>query len=313
MSGTLDRVNKAMVGAAFASVLVGGSVPITGMLDGYPILAGQSIRYGIAAVALLIWLRGRLPMPSVRDVPALIGMVGAGMLGFNAAILLAQRYATPGFVAAMLGGSPLVLAIVVPALRGRRPNPRALIGAILVVVGVAVLTGGGSWHGPGLALALLVLVCEVIFTLAGVGVTRRLGATAASTWACIGAAVGGALITTGKSEWHLPTWRELAALVVLGTLVTAVAFVLWYTGVSVLGADRAGVLIGLMPLSGLGVAVIVGAQPLTITALTGAVVVALGCTAGLRARPSGNRDKPQPYRRRRGRDRQPAASGLPPR
>jgi drug/metabolite transporter (DMT)-like permease len=301
-------VNKAMVGAACASLLVGGSVPITGLLDGYPILAGQAIRYGIAAVALLIWLRGRLPMPSARDIPGLIGMVGAGMLGFNAAILLAQRYATPGFVAAMLGGSPLVLAILVPALRGRRPNARALIGAILVVLGVAVLTGGGSWHGPGLALALLVLVCEVIFTLAGIGVTRRLGATAASTWACIGAAVGGALITTGKSEWVLPTLQEFAALVVLGTLVTAVAFVLWYTGVSVLGADRAGVLIGLMPLSGLGVAVIVGAQSLTITALIGAVVVALGCAAGL----SGNRDTPQPYPRRRGRDRQPAASGLPP-
>jgi len=71
------------------------------------------------------------------------------------------------------------------------------------------------------------------------------------------------------------------ALLVLGTLVTAVAFVFWYTGVRVLGADRVGVLIGLMPLSGLGVAVIVGAQALTITALGGAVVVAFGCVVGL--------------------------------
>ncbi|MBP2320845.1 drug/metabolite transporter (DMT)-like permease [Kibdelosporangium banguiense] len=292
-------MNKAMVGAAFASVLVGASVPITGMLDGYPVLAGQAIRYGIAAVALLIWLKGRLPMPSARDIPGLIAMVVAGMLGFNAAILLAQRYATPGFVAAMLGGSPLVLAIVVPALRGRRPNARALIGATLVVLGVAVLTGGGSWHGPGLALALLVLVCEVAFTLGGVGVTRRLGATAASTWACIGAAVGGALITTGENAWSRPTWRELIALTVLGTLVTAVAFVLWYTGVSVLGADRAGVLIGLMPLSGLGVAVIVGAQALTITALGGAVVVAAGCVLGLSVRaPSATRPAPDRVARR---------------
>jgi hypothetical protein len=40
-----------------------------------------------------------------------------------------------------------------------------------------------------------------------------------------------------------------------------------------------------MPLSGLGVAVIVGAQVLTLTALSGAVVVALGCVVGL-SRPS---------------------------
>jgi drug/metabolite transporter (DMT)-like permease len=297
--------NKAMLLAALASVLVGGSVPITGMLDGYPILAGQSIRYAIGALALLLWVKGKLPMPSLRDVPGLIGMIAAGMLGFNAMILVAQRYATPGFVAAIIGGSPLVLAIVVPALRGRRPNLRVLAGAAAVVAGVVVLTGGGSWHGPGLVLALLVLACEVTFTLAGAGVVQRIGAVAASTWACIGAAVGGALITTVQGDWALPTMPQGIALVLLGTLVTAVAFVFWYTGVSVLGADRAGVLIGLMPLSGLGVAVIVGAQPLTITALGGAVVVAIGCATGL----TGRRGRSRPYPSRRDREPTPAATG----
>ncbi|GAB3871434.1 hypothetical protein GCM10029964_007740 [Kibdelosporangium lantanae] len=88
-------MTKEMLLAAIASVLVGGSVPLTGMLDGYPVLTGQAIRYAIAAVVLLLWLRGRLPRPSWRDVPGLVGMIGAGMLGFNALILLAQHYATP--------------------------------------------------------------------------------------------------------------------------------------------------------------------------------------------------------------------------
>ncbi|MEV4318723.1 DMT family transporter [Actinocrispum sp. NPDC049592] len=277
-------MNKAMWSAAVASLLVGGSVPVTGMLDGYPILLGQAIRYGIGAIALLIWQKGRLPLPGRRDIPGLVGMVGAGMLGFNATILIAQRYATPGLVSAVIGISPLVLAILVPALRRERPNPRALGGAAVVVLGVVVLTGGGSWHGPGLLLALLVLACEVTFTLAGVGVVERIGAVAASTWACIGAAAGGFTVTIWESDWALPTWTQAAALLVLGTLVTAVAFAFWYTGVRRLGADRVGVLIGLMPLSGLGVAVIVGAQPLTITALGGALVVAAGCFVGLSSR-----------------------------
>ncbi|MET0134792.1 MAG: DMT family transporter [Kibdelosporangium sp.] len=285
-------MTKAMLLAAVASILVGGSVPITGMLDGYPILAGQAIRYGIGALALLVWLRGRLPVPGRRDLPGLIGMVGAGMLGFNALILVAQRHATPGFVAAIIGGSPLVLAILVPALRGSRPDPRVVIGAGLVVAGVLVLTGGGSWHGPGLLLALLVLACEVTFTLAGTGVVRRIGAVAASTWACVGAAVSAGLITTVRAEWEMPSLFQGFSLFVLGTAVTAVAFAWWYTGVSVLGADRAGVLIGLMPLSGLGVAVIVGVQPLTITALGGAVVVAIGCATGLTGRRGRSRTCP---------------------
>jgi drug/metabolite transporter (DMT)-like permease len=79
------------------------------------------------------------------------------MLGFNAAILAAQRYAEPGFVAAMIGGSPVFLALLVPAVRGRRPALFALVGACVVVAGVVVLSGGGSWHGPGLVLAALAL------------------------------------------------------------------------------------------------------------------------------------------------------------
>jgi drug/metabolite transporter (DMT)-like permease len=288
-------VTKEMLLAAIASVLVGGSVPLTGMLDGYPVLTGQAIRYAIAALVLLLWLRGRLPRPSWRDAPGLVGMIGAGMLGFNALILLAQHYATPGFVAAVLGGSPLVLAILVPALRGRRPNSRALVGALLVFGGVAVLSGGGSWHGPGLVLALLVLAGEVTFTLAGAGVVRRIGAVGASTWACIGAAVGGFVVTAFTGTWVLPSQREGVVLVVLGVVVTAVAFVFWYTGVRALGADRVGVLIGLMPLSGLAVAVILGAQPLTTTATVGAVVVAVGCVTGL----GGTRSRSRRYPRRR--------------
>ncbi len=276
--------------AAVASVLVGASVPVTGLLDGYPVLSGQALRYGIGALLLLGWLLAtgrRVPVPTRRDLGGLTLMVGAGMLGFNAAILVGQRYATPGFIAAMLGAGPLVLAVIAPALRGRRPSPNTLIGAALVGLGVVVLSGGGSWHGPGLALAVLVMACEVLFTLGGVGVVARLGAVEASMWSCVGAAVGGSVLSTawhGTAAWPMPTVTEAAAIVVLGSLVTAVAFGFWYNGVAVLGADRVGVLIGLMPVAGLVAAVVLGRQPLTLVAVGGAVAIAVGCALGLSLR-----------------------------
>jgi len=273
--------------AAVAAVFVGASVPVTGLLDGYPVLSAQAVRYGIGAVLLLVWLRGRVPVPSRRDLGGLTVMVGAGMLGFNAAILVGQRHATPGFIAAVLGASPLVLAVAAPMLRGRRPAPAALAGSGLVGAGVLVLSGGGAWHGPGLALALLVLACEVAFTLGGVGVVGRLGAVGASFWACAGAAVGGAVLSTltgGVDAWPAPTATEVTAVLVLGSLVTAVAFVFWYTGVAVLGADRVGVLVGLMPVAGLAASVVLGRQSLTAVAVGGALVVAAGCALGLSRR-----------------------------
>lgn len=283
--------------AALAAIFVGASVPVTGLLDGYPVLSAQAVRYAIGAVLLLGWLRGRVPVPTRRDLGGLAVMVGAGMLGFNAAILLAQRYATPGFVAAMLGASPLVLAVAAPLLRGRRPSRPALAGGALVAAGVVVLSGGGSWHGPGLVLSVVVVLCEVAFTLGGVGVVARLGAVAASFWSCLGAAAGGALLSTllaGAHAWPAPTATEAVAVLVLGSLVTAVAFGCWYTGVAVLGADRVGVLIGLMPVAGLAASVLLGRQDLTAVAVLGVLVVTAGCVLGLRRPPVTAPARPAP-------------------
>lgn len=267
-----------------ATVLVGASVPVTGLLAGYPVLSGQAIRYAIGAVVLYAWLRRsgrRLPRVGVRDLVGLAGMVGPGMLGFNAAILAAQRYAEPGFVAAMIGISPLALALL-----GGRRRLATVPGAAAVGVGVVVLSGGGSWHGPGLLLSALVPVGEVLFTVSGAGVVRRLGVLETCVLACGLAAGVGAVVSTvlhGASAWPAPSGVDVVALLVLGVLVTAVAFCWWYTCVSALGAGRAGVLIGLMPVAGFVMSVLLGAQPLTATGVGGALLVGAGCAIGLRS------------------------------
>lgn len=283
-----DQKRIAISAGALACVIVGGSVPVTGMLDGYPLLTGQAMRYAVGGLVLLAWAYSRrrpLPLPRPRDLVSLVGLAATGMLGFNAALLLAQRYAEPGFVAAMLGGTPLVLAIIAPLLAGRRPAPVAIAGAAVVVVGIAVLSGGGSWHGPGLLLAVLTMLCEASFTLLAVGVVSRLGSFAVSTWCCLLAAVLGAAVGTivdGSSAWQLPSVRESLAMIALGILVTAVGFCCWYRAVSELGADRAGVLIGLMPVSGLAVSVGLDVQPLTMVSAAGVALVTAGCVVGLR-------------------------------
>ncbi|HEX4704087.1 MAG TPA: EamA family transporter [Pseudonocardiaceae bacterium] len=280
----------AVASGALATVLVGVSVPVTGLLAQYPLLSGQAIRYAIGALALYVWLRGsgrRLRRPSRRDLLGLAGMIGAGMLGFNAAQLTAQRYAEPGFVAAVLGGGPLILALLAPALRGRRPALGVVLGALVVVFGVVVLSGGGSWHGPGLLLSILTLLGEVTFTLSGAGVTERLGIVETCVLACGAAAVIGAVLSTvsaGPAAWPIPTVTQIVALLVLGVLVTAVAFCCWYVCVSAVGADRAGILSGLMPLSGLVTSVLLNAQTLTVLSIVGALLVGAGCAIGLRGK-----------------------------
>ncbi|MEV0679998.1 DMT family transporter [Actinosynnema sp. NPDC050436] len=293
-------MRTAITSGALGSVIVGASVPVTGLLQDYPLLTGQALRYALGGVILLGWTLargGRLVVPSARDWPALAALAATGMLGFNACVLYSQRYAEPGFVAAVLGASPLVLALGAPLLAGRRPALGAVVGAGVVVAGVVLLSGGGAWHGPGLALAVLTMLGEVSFTLFAVGVVRRLGGVAVATWCCLLAAVAGGALGTFVGGWQVPTPREGVSLVVLGVLVTAVAFGLWYFAVGRLGADRAGVLIGLMPVAGLAASVALGAQEPTAAAVLGAAAVALGCAVGLRrvsARPAPSAARPEP-------------------
>lgn len=206
MTTTLARPTSfpklAVASGALATTMVGACVPVTGLLIGYPVLSGLAIRYAIGAAVLYVWLRRkgrRLPRPGPRDLLGIAGMIACGMLGFNAAILEAQRYAQPGLIAAMIGGAPLVLALLVPALRGRRPGALALIGAATVTVGVLVLSGGGSWHGPGLALAGLTLIGEVLFTVFGARVAERLGVLETCVLSCALAAIAAAAIGTATT------------------------------------------------------------------------------------------------------------------
>lgn len=283
----LSRTSLAVVSAGTTAVLIGASVPVNGMLRDLPMWTAQGVRYGTAGLLLLGWARLRgtqVVRPTSRDLPALVGLAATGMLGFSFSQLWAQQYADPGFVAAALGFIPLLLGLFAPLLSRRRPSYQVVLGSAVVVTGIVVLSGGGAWHGPGLLLVVVTVACETSFTLFAVGVVTRMGGFSVSIWCCLiagVAGVGGGIGLGEVAEWRVPDLRELGALLVMTVLVTAVGFCLWYHGLAQLGADRVGVLVGVTPVSGLAVAVAVGAQSLTVAALVGVALVAVGCVLGL--------------------------------
>ena len=63
-----SREAYGVAGAIAAPVILGSSVALSRVLTDYPLLTGQTIRYGIAAVGLwaLFKLRG-LPFPSLTS------------------------------------------------------------------------------------------------------------------------------------------------------------------------------------------------------------------------------------------------------
>ncbi|MGW5055114.1 DMT family transporter [Actinokineospora sp. NPDC004072] len=282
-----------------AAALVGGTVPVSGLLVDYPLLTGQAGRFLLGAAVLAAFMRVRgipLGRPRLADLPALGAVVGVGMLGFNATLIAAQDHADAGLVAAVLGGSPLVLALLGPLLARQRPAVAAIAGAAVVVSGVAVLSGGGSWSGPGLLLAVLTMLGEVGFTLFAVGLIRRHGGYATSFWTHFAAGVAGAVLAAALETPRLPTATEATALATVAVLAVFAAC-LWFGAVRTLGAGRAGVLIGAMPVAGFVVSVLLGAEPLRPAGVAGALLVAAGCVIGLRQRRATDRREPSGERR----------------
>jgi drug/metabolite transporter (DMT)-like permease len=83
----------------------------------------------------------------------------------------------------------------------------------------------------------------------------------------------------------------------LAVAVTAVAFVLWYSSVRRLGASRAGLLTGIVPIAAAAVGVLLGGPAPTPLVWAGIAVVAAGLALGLPGgRPRGRRLVRRPLR-----------------
>src|SRR5207245_5469027 len=131
-----------MLFCALAITILGSSFPVTRLLLGYPVLAGQALRYALAAVILSALVRGGT-RPTGRQVARLVALAATGLVGFNICALAALRAGDPPLLGTVVGATPLVLAILGPAMARRRPSVRLAGAAAVVVTGVALVEGGG--------------------------------------------------------------------------------------------------------------------------------------------------------------------------
>jgi signal transduction histidine kinase len=270
----------AAAGGALACVIVGSSFAVSAELAALPLAFGQALRYGAAAILLTVLLRGRLGRPARADVVRLAGVAAFGAVGFNVCLVAAVERADPALVGVVIGCAPLLLVV----LGGGRRDLRVLAAAAVVVAGAGLVQGTGDGGGStGQALAAGALVCECLFSLLAAPLLPRLGAlrfSAHVTW--MAGAMFAMLTAADIGHLRAPDRMETAALAFLTLLPTALAFVLWYGAVHRLGVDRAGLLVGLMPVAALATSVLLGLQRARLEQLAGVLLVAGGVTGGLR-------------------------------
>jgi drug/metabolite transporter (DMT)-like permease len=281
MSTTL----KGSLLAAGALALVGSLVAAADLVEGYPLAAGQALRYAAAGLVLLAVARGRLPRLDRREAVAMVALAATGLVLFNVFVIEGVRETDPATVGVIVGCVPVVLAFAGPLLEKRPLSGRVIVAAVVVAAGAAgVQWAGGGITEKGLLLALGALGCEAAFSLLAVPHLTRLGPLAVSTYACLLAVpmlAAWSLIADG-AHLPLPNAEQGAALAYMALGVTVFGFLAWYSAVNLLGVERAGLFSGVLPVSALAFSAFLGVAEITPERLAAVAVVAIGVTLGVR-------------------------------
>lgn len=286
---------RGISGAALAMALVGSLTGVSATIQDYPFFGGQAIRYAVAAAILLTIARrrGRGPRLSWRDGVLLVALAATGLAGFNLCIVTATRHVSPAMVGTVIASVPVVLALAGPLQQHRRPAIRTVVAAVVVTVGAGVATGLGSGDLAGLLWSLGALAGESGFSLLAIPLLPKLGPIRVSGFAAAFAVpmlLAAGAVTDGRGMLRAPTLSELAAYTYIVVVVTVVAFLLWYDALGRLGADRAGLFAGVIPISAVATTMILGMGVPRPAELAGAALVGVGVVIGMvRPRTAGRR------------------------
>lgn len=270
--------------AALACVLVGASFTAAGALVHYPHAGGQALRYGAACLLLLVPARReavrRLRALTARQWALAAAVAAVGMVGFNLAVLAAERTAEPAVPGVLVGCAPVVVAVLVPLASGRRPALAVSAGAVLVACGAFVVQGWGGTDVPGLCWSVAALAGEVGFALLAAPLVRPLGPPLLSACVCGLAAIEAGALAAATDGVRTPTGHEALALGWQAVVATVIGFVCWYAGLQRLGTERATLFSGLIPVSAALTAPLVSVGTLGTGQLAGAALVAAGVALG---------------------------------
>lgn len=273
--------------AALACVLVGASFTANSVLGDYPYAGGQFLRYALACLLLLPLLGrgGAAPLRHLtgRQWGRLALLAAVGMVGFNLAVLAAERSAEPAVPGIFVGCAPVVVAVLVPLLVGRRPQRVVLYGALLVAVGAFTVQGWGRTDTAGLLFSVGALIGEVGFAVLAVPVLRPLGPKLLSCTVCGVAALESAFagaVLDGTDMLRVPDVSEATALLWQAAVVTVIGFVCWYIGIQRVGAERATLFSGLIPVAAACTAPLAGTGAYGVAQAVGSALVGAGVALG---------------------------------
>lgn len=248
------------------------AVPSLGPL---PLVAGRVVLAGLALALVLGALRRPVDLRHHARGLLVLGAVNAA-IPFTL-ISWAELHLSASLASTLNATVPLFTALLSVVWLGERLTPARVGGLLLGVAGVAVLVG---WSPLPLTLTTVLSVLAMLgatlsYAFAGVYTRRKM--TGASTWTlALGQQLGAAVWLAGPAALRWPAERPpvaaVGAVLALGLLCTALAYVLYFRLIASVGPTKTGTVTYIVPLFGMAWGTLFLGEP-----VTGGMFAGLAC------------------------------------
>ncbi len=286
-----DRRVQACVELTTAMAIVGSSVVVGKLVTAaFPVFLGAGLRFATAALVLmplLIWREKGLPSIARRDWVFLFLQTLTGVFLFSVFLLYGLKLTTAAESGIVSSATPAVLGIISFLFLRERLTWSKTAGVLLTFCGIVAInligatanTDRGANPLLGNLLVFGAVVGEALFTIFRKAVSDRVDPMAgAALMSLIGL---GMFLPFGLYEAQTFDLTRVALsdwLLILyyGVVVTVLAFILWFRGVSRVPASTAAVFTGVWPVSAVLLSYVVLREPFAVTHLLGMACVLLG-------------------------------------
>lgn len=258
MDGTRRRQASPYLLLALTPLLWAGNWVLARLIvqDLSPVVL-TAARWTLATVLLGVLARHELlPLPGRRDLTLMAVLGWVGIAGYTVIQYMALEYTTAINGSLVFSTNPVV-TVLLAAVWLREPiGWRQVTGAVLSVVGVAVILTGGSGAGqpvelnPGDLLVVFSTLLWALYSLMGRLVLDRHSPLVVTTWAAMASLpVLWIAAAVDLAQRPLPPLTALhwLSLIYMAVFPAVLGFVWWYVGVRALGAGVASIFGNLLP------------------------------------------------------------------
>lgn len=196
-----------------------------------------------------------------------------------------EQYIDSSIASILNGLTPLCTVLIANfAIADERMTPEKIFGTVLGFIGLFVLVspnlGSGFnssvWGIVAVAVAALSYGVALVYSRIHLMKEKPLYAPSSQLLVAAIYLIPFALMVEGPVSWSTLSWNAIGSLIILGTLGTALAFVIYYRILASASASYLSLVTYLMPIYGVALGIIFLDEILAIEAVIGACLILIG-------------------------------------